>query len=48
MDKDVKMVLSVRLVELMVNIETQIYINHVVYEKLRPILYSILNKDLYS
>ena len=35
MDKDVKIDLHGRLAEIMVNIATQIYIQHVIYEKVR-------------
>ena len=38
MDKDIKMVLSVRLVEIMVNIATQIYRQHMMYGKVSPVL----------
>ena len=48
MDEDVKMALSGRLAELMVNIAPQIYRKHVIYEKRRLVLYVTLNTDLYN
>ena len=48
MDKDANMALCGRLAELMVNIETQIYRQKVIYEKGRPVLYFTLNKALYG
>ena len=48
MDEDVKMALSGRLEELVVNIAPQIYRNHRIYEKGRPVLYVNLTKALYT
>ena len=36
-----------RLIELMLNIVPQIYREHVIHEKGRPVLYFTLNKALY-
>ena len=47
MDKDVKIALNVRLAELVVKIEPQIYRQHVIYEKGRSVLYITLKKALY-
>ena len=48
MDKDTKMALHGRLSELMVNIAPQIYRHHVIYEKVRLVLYINLNKAIYG
>ena len=48
MDKDVKIALCGRLSELTVNISSQIYKQHVIYYKVRPVLYSTLKKALYG
>ena len=48
MDEDVKMALSGRLEELMVNISPQIYIHHVIYERVRPVLNVTLKKAFYN
>ena len=48
MDKDANMALCGRLAELMVNIETQIYRQKVIYEKVRLVLYFTLHKALYG
>ena len=48
MDKDVKMALCGRLVELMVNIAPQIYTHFLIYENKRPVLYVILKEALYG
>ena len=48
MDKYAKMALIGRLAELMVNIAPQIYRQHVIYEKGRPVLYLSLKKALYG
>ena len=48
MDEDVKMALSGRLEEIMVNIAPPIYRNHKIYEKGRPVLYVNLTKALYT
>ena len=44
MDKDMKMALHGRLVELMVNISPQIYRHHEIYERVKPVLNVTLNK----
>ena len=48
MCKDVEMALCGRLAELMVNISLQIYRQHMIYEKGRPVLYATLNKSFYG
>ena len=48
MEKDMKMALHGRLVELMVNISPQIYRHHVIYERVRPVLNGTLKKDFYN
>ena len=48
MDKDVKLPVCGGLVELMVIIVPQIYRHHVIYEKVRLLLYVTLKKKLYS
>ena len=48
MDEDTKMALHGRLVELMVNISPQIYIHHVIYERVRPVLKVTLKKAFYN
>ena len=48
MEKDMQMALHGRLLELMVNISSQIYKHHVIYEKGRLVLYVTLKKDLYG
>ena len=48
MDKEVKMALRGRYEELTVKIESQIYIQHVIYEKVSPVLYITLKKDIYG
>ena len=48
MDKDVKLELSGRLAELMVNILPQIYRQHLIYDMGRLVLYATLKKALYS
>ena len=48
MDKEIKMELHGRLSELMVNIATQIYRQHVIHEKGGAVLYVTLNKALYG
>ena len=47
MDEAIKIALHGSLAELMVKILTHIYRQHVIYEKLSPILYVILKKALY-
>ena len=47
MDKNVKMVLYGRLLELMVKILPQIYRQQMIYEKLMPVLYLTLNNSFY-
>ena len=47
MDKNVKMALIGRLAELVVEIALKIYRQHVIYEKLRPVLYVTINKTRY-
>ena len=47
MDEDVKMALRGGLVELIVNIASQIYRQRILYEKVGPVLYIKLNKALY-
>ena len=47
MEKDVIMAMCGRLEEVIVNIVTQIYRQHVIYEKRRLVLYVTLNNDLY-
>ena len=47
MDEEVKMELRWRLVEIMLNIVPRIYIQHVIYEKVRPVLYVTLKKAIY-
>ena len=42
------MVLCERLAELLVKIVPQIYIQHVIYEKVSPVLYITLKKDIYG
>ena len=46
MDEDVKIALCGELAELVVNILPHICRQHVMYEKLRPVLYVTLNKAL--
>ena len=48
MDEVMRMALHGRLAELMVNIATQIYRQHVIYEKGKKVLYFTLKKDLYD
>ena len=48
MDKDMKMALHGRLVELMVSISPQIYRHHVIYERVRPVLNVTLKKAFYN
>ena len=48
MDESVKMVPDGRMAELMVNIAPQIYRQHVIYDKERPVLYITLKKSLYG
>ena len=47
MNKDVKMTLHGRLSRLVVKIVLQIYRQHVIYKKERPVLYVTLKKALY-
>ena len=48
MYKDMKMALHGNLAELKVKIASQIYRQHVIYNKGRPVLYVTLNKALYG
>ena len=48
MGGDMKIALHGRLVDLMVNILPQIYIHHVIYERVRPFLKVTLNKAFYN